>query len=353
MEKIIDPVGIDLIKAELTPERKLRDTNKGGNEIYVVDWKNAPNTLREIGRLREISFRDSGGGTGKELDLDEFDLMDTPYQQLIIWDPDADAILGGYRFIMGPDIKFGEDGQPLLSSSEIFHFSDRFLRDLLPHTIELGRSFVQPDYQSSKAGAKALFALDNLWDGLSILMVLHPHMTYFFGKVTMYSTFDPCARDLILHFLDKHFGDREGLLSPIFPVEIKHDPRLMDVILREDDFKADYKLLKDAVHRLGTSIPPLVNSYMNTSPTLKTFGTSHNKGFGDILDTGFMVEFDEMYPDKKARHIESYVRQNVTRIKKRFPHFGDKLVERVAAGWERRRAKAQKKVKEKINQQEQ
>lgn len=349
MEKIIDPVDIDLIKAELTPEKKLRDTNKGGNEIYVIDWKNAPNTLREIGRLREISFRDAGGGTGKAADLDEFDLMEVPYQQLIIWDPDACAILGGYRFIMGPDIRFGDDGQPLLSSSEIFHFSERFLKDLLPHTIELGRSFVQPDYQSSKAGAKALFAMDNLWDGLSILMVLHPHMTYYFGKVTMYPSFDVCARDLILHFLDKHFGDREGLVTPLFPLEIKHDPRLMDLILREDDFKPDYKLLKDAVHRLGTNIPPLVNSYMNTSPTLKTFGTSHNAGFGNIFDTGFMVEFDEMYPDKKARHVESYIRQKVSQIKIRFPHFGDKSAEKVASRWERRREKAQKKVKEKIS----
>ena len=349
METIIDPVDVNLIKAELTPEKKLRDTNKGGNEIYVIDWKNAPNTLREIGRLREISFRDAGGGTGKAVDLDEFDLMEIPYQQLIIWDPDACAILGGYRFIMGPDIRFGDDGQPLLSSSEIFHFSDRFIKDYLPHIIELGRSFVQPDYQSSKAGAKALFALDNLWDGIAILMVLHPHMTYYFGKVTMYRTFDPCARDLVLHFLDKHFGDHEGLLEPLFPVKLDTDSRMMDLILKDDDFKADYRNLKDAVHRLGTNIPPLINSYMNTSPSIRTFGTSYNKGFGDILDTGFLVEFDEMYAEKKARHVESYIKQKISQIRERFPHLGDKSVEKVASLWETKRKNIQKKVKEKIN----
>ena len=349
MEKIIDPVDINIIKAELTPEKKLMDTNKGGNEIYVLDWKCAPNTLREIGRLREISFRDSGGGSGKSVDIDEFDLMEIPYQQLIIWDPDANAILGGYRFIMGPDIRYGDDGQPLLSSSEIFHFSERFLKDYMPHVIELGRSFVQPDYQSSKAGAKALFALDNLWDGLSILMVLHPHMTYFFGKVTMYNTFDPCARDLILHFLDKHFGDREGLLMPIYPVQLVQDPRLMDMVLKDEDFKADYRNLKEAVRKLGTNIPPLINSYMNTSPSVKTFGTSHNHGFGDILDTGFLVEFDEMYADKKTRHIESYIQQKIGWIKARFPHFGDKKADMIASRWEDRRKEIQKKVKEKIN----
>ena len=177
MEPIIDPVGIDLIKAELTPEKKLRDTNKGGNEIYVIDWKDSPNTLREIGRLREITFRAAGGGTGKAMDIDEFDLMDNPCRQLVVWDPDAEAILGGYRFILGPDITLMENGQPRLATSHLFHFSDKFLKDYLPHIIELGRSFVTPEYQSSKAGAKALFALDNLWDGLSTLMILHPHMT--------------------------------------------------------------------------------------------------------------------------------------------------------------------------------
>ena len=349
MEKIIDPVDVALIKAELTPEKKLRDTNKGGNEIYVFDCHNAPNTLREVGRLREISFRDAGGGSGKSMDLDEFDFMEVPYQQLVIWDPDADAILGGYRFIMGPDIRYDDQGQPLLSSSEIFHFSDRFIKDYMPHVIELGRSFVTPEYQSSKAGAKALFALDNLWDGISILMVLHPHMTFYFGKVTMYSSFDPCARDLIMYFLEKHFGDKEQLVTPIYPVKNMHDPRLMDLVLRDSNYKDDYKNLKDAVRRLGTNIPPLINSYMNTSPSIKIFGTSHNRGFGNILDTGFMVEFDDMYEDKKARHIESYIKQKIGQIKLRFPHIGDNKVEKAASRWEWRRKAVQEKIKEKIS----
>ena len=349
MEKIIDPIDVNLIKAELTPEKKLRDTNKGGNEIYIVDWKDAPNTLREIGRLREITFRDAGGGVGKSVDLDEFDYMEFPYKQLIIWDPDAGAILGGYRFIMGPDIRFGENGQPLLSTSEIFHFSEKFIKEILPHTIELGRSFVTPDYQSSKAGAKAIFAMDNLWDGLTTLMVIHPNMTYYFGKVTIYEHFDPCARDLILHFLNKHFKAEEGMVTPLLPLECGHDPRLMDLILKDEAFKDDYKNLKDAVRRLGTNIPPLVNSYMNTSPSIKVYGTSHNPGFGDTLETGFLVAFDEMYADKKARHVESYIRQKIEWIKARFPHFGDKSAEKIASRWEGKRKEIQKKVKEKVS----
>ena len=349
MEKIIDPIDVNLIKVELTPEKKLRDTNKGGNEIYIVDWKDSPNTLQEIGRLREITFRDSGGGVGKSVDLDEFDFMENPYKQLIIWDPDAEAILGGYRFILGPEIRFGENGQPLLSTSEIFHFSDKFIKEYLPNTIELGRSFVTPEYQSSKAGAKAIFAMDNLWDGLTILMVIHPNMTYFFGKVTIYEHFDPCARDLILYFLSKHFKAEEGMVTPLYPLEFNHDPRLMDLVLKDEGFKDDYKNLKDAVRRLGTNIPPLVNSYMNTSPSLKVFGTSHNPFFGDVLDTGFLVSFDEMYADKKERHVQSYMKQKIAWIKARFPHFGEKNIEKIAFRWEIKRKEIQKKIKEKAN----
>ena len=349
MEKIIDPVDINLVKAELTPDKKLRDTNKGGNEIYIVDYKDSPNTMREIGRLREITFRDAGGGTGKAIDIDEFDTMEKPCKQLIVWDPDAEAILGGYRFILGPDIQLMENGQPRLATSHLFKFSDKFINDYLPHVIELGRSFVTPEYQSSKAGAKALFALDNLWDGLSILMVLHPQMTYFFGKVTMYPAFDRCGRDLILHFFAKHFPDNEALAVPYNPLKIDHDPRMMDLILKADDFKTDYKLLKEAIHSLGTSIPPLVNAYMNTSPEIKFFGTAINDEFGDVEETGILVDFDEMYLEKKARHVESYIKQKAGWIKQRFPHFGDKHAEKIASRWEARREGIQKKIKEKIN----
>lgn len=349
MEKIIDPIDISLIRSELTPDKKMRDTNKGGNEIYVIDWRDAPNTLKEIGRLREITFRAAGGGTGKSVDIDEFDLMENPCKQIIIWDPDAQAILGGYRFILGPDIQLMENGQPRLATSHLFKFSERFIKDYIPHIIELGRSFVTPEYQSSKAGAKALFALDNLWDGLATLMILHPQMTFFFGKVTMYPSYDRCGRDLILHFFAKHFPDDEGLAVPYNPIEIEHDPRMMDLILKEKDFKADYKLLKEAIHSLGSTIPPLVNSYMNTSADMKFFGTAVNDEFGDVEETGILVGFDEMYHEKKARHVESYIKQKIRQIKDRFPHVEDQSAEKAASRWISRRKAIQEKIKEKIN----
>ena len=320
MEKIIDPVSVELLKAELTPEKKLCDTNKAGNEIYVVDGIDSPNVLLEIGRLREVAFRDSGGGTGLSVDLDEFDTTtDRPYKQIIIWDPEASAIIGGYRFILGPDVKMQEDGQPHITSSHMFRYSDRFIRDYLPHTMELGRSFVTPEYQSSKAGAKAIFALDNLWDGIAAVILQHPNIMYLLGKMTIYPTYDKSCRELIEHFLWKHFPDPDELARPKQPVDVEMDGRLLNLILKDDDFKSDYRNLKEAIRKLGSGIPPLVNSYMNTSPTLRMLGTGVNDEFFDAYDTGILVCYDEMYAEKRDRHREPYFRHLAQKMRSRFP----------------------------------
>lgn len=340
MEKIIDPVDVRLLKAELTPDKKLCNTNKADNEIYVIDAFDSPNVLREVGRLREISFRMAGGSSGLSLDLDEFDTMENPYKQIVIWDPEAEAIIGGYRYILGPDVKLGPDGQPLLATAHMFHFSDHFIKEYLPHVIELGRSFVTPDYQSSKAGAKAIFALDNLWDGIGAVMMQHPNIVYFFGKMTMYPSYDHSCRDLILHFLWKHFEDKDDLIRPIEPKMPDADTRLLDLILKDEDFKSDYRNLKDAVRRLGTTIPPLINTYMNSSPTMKMFGTAVNKEFSDVEETGILISFNEMYPEKRDRHKEPYMRHLFSRMKSRFPQMKDELAEKFSEKKDRLRDKA-------------
>ena len=320
MEKIIDPVSVDLLKAELTPDKKLCDTNKADNEIYVVDCNNAPNVLREIGRLREIAFRDGGGGTGQEMDLDEFDTdPEHGYKQIIIWDPESESILGGYRYILGPDMAIRPDGQPHLASSHMFHYSEKFMKYYLPHVMELGRSFVVPEYQSSKTGAKLIFSLDNLWDGIAAVILQNPEIMYMLGKMTIYPDYDATCRDLILHFLWKHFPDPDELVRPTDPVEISSDPRLLDLVLRDDEFKADYRNLKDAVRRLGCNIPPLVNSYMNTSPTMKMLGMGVNELFFDAYEVGIMVCFEEMYADKRDRHKVPYFKFMADKMRKRFP----------------------------------
>lgn len=344
MEPIIAPVSLDLIKAELTQAKKLRDTNKSHNEIYVVNHHDSPNVMREIGRLREEAFRDSGGGSGLSIDIDEFDTMENPYQQLIVWDPDAEKILGGYRYILGTDIKLDENGQPLLATSHMFHFSEKFIKEYLPYTIELGRSFVSPEYQSSKAGTKALFALDNLWDGLGALAIIRPDMKYFFGKMTMYPEYNRQARDLIQHFLFKHFKDEENLVTPVDPIRIETPASYMDSILTEDEFKDDYKLLNAEVRRLGVNIPPLVNSYMSLSPTMKMFGGGINHEFSEAEETCILINFDEIHETKRERHINSFIKEKMENIRKRFPIWADEMGDNLSEMLLQKRAQVQANI---------
>lgn len=343
MEQIIDPVSVDLIKAELTPEKKLCDTNKGGNEIYVIDAFDSPNTLREVGRLREIAYRDAGGCSGLSMDIDEFDTMENPYKQIIIWSPETESIIGGYRYILGPDVKFKPDGQPYLATAHQFHFSEKFIREYLPYTIELGRSFVVPDYQSSRAGARSIFALDNLWDGIGAVMMQHPKIMYFFGKMTMYTTYDKSCRALILHFLWKHFGDKEELIRPHREEVYDVDPRLLDLILKDEEYKPDYRNLKEAIHRLGSTIPPLINAYMNSSPTMKMFGTATNDELENVEDSGILISFDEMYADKRDRHKAPYIRHIFSKMKKRFPDLKEEIIEKISLRQDRLRERNRKR----------
>lgn len=306
MEQIIDPIPLSLIEAELTPDRFLRVTNKGNNHIYVVDAFNAPNIMREIGRLREIAFRAAGGGTGKDCDIDEFDTMNPPCRQLIVWDPDAHLILGGYRFITGKDIHIEKNGTPRIATSHMFNFSKQFLNDYLPYTLELGRSFVRLEYQSSKAGAKALYALDNLWDGLGALTVIHKEIKYLFGKVTMYPNYSEECRNMILYFLHKHFPDNDNLVTPITPLCTDIDINTMENLFTGETFKDDYKILNTTIREHGYNIPPLVNAYMSLSPTMKMFGTAINDEFGDVEESGIFFAIDEIFEEKKQRHIGTF-----------------------------------------------
>ncbi len=311
MKEIIAPVPKELLKAELTEDKLLRFTHRSNNEIYVVTAFDAPNVMREIGRLREIAFRAAGGGTGNEVDIDEFDTMEVPYRQLIVWNPECDDIIGGYRFLYGKDVRIDENGEPVMATAHgMFHFSEKFLNEILPNTVELGRAFVALEYQSTRMGSKSLFALDNLWDGLGALTVVLPDVKYLFGKVTMYPSYLTRARDMILYFLKKHFPDNDNLVTPVTPLVIETPEDELATIFNMDSFKEDYRILKQEVHQFGLTIPPMVNAYMGLSPTMKIFGTAVNKDFGNVEETGLLIAVDELQDDKRMRYIESFAREN-------------------------------------------
>ena len=309
-QPIISPVSKELLKKELTPDKQLRMTNKSHNEIYVITAHEAPNVMMEIGRLREIAFREAGGGTGKASDIDEFDTCERCYKQLIVWNPDEQEIIGGYRYLLGTDWEFDDKGQPKLATSHMFHFSEKFLKEYAPYTVELGRSFVALPYQSSRKGAKSLFALDNLWDGLGALTVIRPSVRYYFGKMTMYPSYIRKGRDMILYFLKKHFDDKENLIIPMKPLELETDPKELEQLFCGKTFRDDYLVLNREIRNLGYNIPPLVNAYMGLSPTMKLFGTAINYGFGDVEETGILIAVDEILEDKRKRHIDSFIQEH-------------------------------------------
>ena len=303
MKPIIAPVETEILLHELEGHL-LRPSNKAGNLIYDITAHECPNVMREIGRLREISYRAGGGGTGKELDIDDQDIMPRPYHQLIVWDPDNNQIIGGYRYLFGHEAEI-RNGQPFITSAHLFHYSERFIRDYLPNTIEFGRAFVQPMYQKREMGVKALFALDNIWDGIGALLFNHPEMRYMIGKVTIYPGYNEQARELIYAYLDRYHKGEQGLIEPYHPLlsqPLTHSP------FEGEDKQENYHILQHAVREQGTVIPPIFTAYLNLTNDLQFFGNAINDEFSDVLESGIMVDLETVYPEKKERYINSYIK---------------------------------------------
>lgn len=313
MQPVIPAVDRESIKKELTPERFLRFSNNGNNLIYLVNHHNAPNTMREIGRLRELTFRYAGGGTGLSVDIDDNDILPNCYQQLITWNPEDEEIVAGYRLIKCKEAGTDKDGNINLSTAHLFTFSDKFLQEYIPYTIELGRSFVQPQYQPSLDNRKGIFSLDNLWDGLGAVVKLNPDIKYLFGKVTMYPHYNREARDFLLYFMQYYFPDNEKLVAPHPELLLTYETDISEFSeqLNGLDYKEGYKVLNSRVRALGENIPPLINTYMNLSPTMKSFGTAMNDEFGAVEETGILITLEDIFESKKQRHIETFERDRV------------------------------------------
>lgn len=305
IEDIIPPIDKEVLLNELTEDKFLRHTGKGGNLLYLITNKNSPNVMREIGRLREITFREAGGGTGKSMDVDKYDASDeVPYMQLISWDPDENEIMAGYRLLKCKYAEKDEEGQMITATSHLFKMSDTFNEEYLPYTLELGRSFVQPQYQSKNP--KGIFSLDNLWDGLGAVTQLNPEIKYYLGKVTMYPDYNRRGRNMLLSFLHHFFPDNVGIAKPVHPLLKGGELDEFMPMWKDLEYKEAHTILNKSIRDLGENIPPLINSYMNLSGTMKTFGTSINPNFGDVEETGILVTVDDIHQSKKERYLESY-----------------------------------------------
>ena len=309
---IIPPVPREQIRAELKHKHFLRMTNCGNKEIYITTAHLSPSIMREIGRLRELSFALEGGGTGKDCDIDEFDILPEPYcfKQLFVWSPEDEEIVGGYRFIHGSNMLLRDDGTFATPTAELFQYSEEFRNNYLPYTVELGRAFVQPDFQPGNNFRKGLYSLDNLWDGLGAIALEIPETRYFFGKITMYPQMNRRAKDLVLYFLKKHFPDRDGLVWPYEVLPIQSDLNELNALFSGRNYKDDYQILVRNVRALDSAVPAMVNAYMTLSPTMRSFGTAINTEFGNTDETGLLVALQDIVPEKKARYFESYDTKN-------------------------------------------
>ena len=301
MEQIIDPVDTNLILKELEGHL-LRPSSKANNLIYDITAHECPNVMREIARLREISYRDGGGATGKAMDIDEMDTMAKPYHQLIVWDPDNQQIIGGYRYLFGSEAEI-INGQPFITSAHLFHYSERFIRDYLPQTIEFGRAFVQPMYQKREMGVKALFALDNIWDGIGAIVYNNPELRWMIGKVTIYPGYNETARELIYNYLETYHKGEEGLFEPYNLLPIQH----IETPFLGTNPQENYHTLQHAVREQGTVIPPMFSAYLNLTNDLQFFGNAVNDELANVYETGIMVDLNTVYPEKKERYITPYV----------------------------------------------
>lgn len=303
IQDIIPPIERELLKQELGQERFVKMTKKGNNEIYIINHHNAPHTMREIGRLREVSFRGAGGGTGLSLDIDAYDTCERCYEQLIVWNPEDEEIIGGYRYITGERASNAESKTFDLSTAHYFDFSERMKKEYLPFSIELGRSWVQPAYQPAVNPRKGLFALSNIWDGLGSLITKYPDNKYFFGKVTMYKSYNTEARDILLGFMEYYFPDDLGLCHPKPELLSPFNQSTFDEYFDKSlDFHEGFRLLHKLLKERGEWIPPLINIYMNLSSTMKTFGTAQNPDFGDVEETGLIVTIADIDPEVIKRH---------------------------------------------------
>ena len=306
METIISPVDRTLLQKELDQDNFVRKTNHGNNDIYIITSHKSPNVMREIGRLREITFRFAGGGTGKAVDIDEFDTSKTPFKQLIVWDPEASEIVGGYRFIHCAELEMDKNGNLKTPTARLFGFSEKFCKEYIPYTMELGRSFIQPIYMPTVNIRRGMYSLDNIWDGLGAIVIDNPGVKYLFGKVTMYPHFDPLAKEYIYYFIEKYFPDKDGLVFPRKPVKLKTARKLLDSIFTGCNYEEDYRILVSKVRSFKENIPPLFNAYMNLSSTMRTFGAAVNSHFGYVEETGIIVTIEDIYDYKKDRHLSTY-----------------------------------------------
>ena len=306
LEEIIKPLSKEILINELKLAFFLRPTRIGNNEVYIFSAQECPNLMNEVGRLRELTFRDAGAGFGKKVDIDQYDTDGYTCKQLIVWDPINKEIIGGYRFNIFNDLKHKKlKDIPLLNKS-LYNVSNNFISDYIPYLVELSRAFIQPMYQPKNVGKKAAFSLDNIWDGLGALVVKYPFLKYYFGRLTFFSNYNTTVRDSIFYFFDKHLKGDVSLLKAKEPVSAMTPNSYIKKRINSSDEKEDFKSLQIIAKDHNTIIPPLMKSYYNASNSLKVFEPVFDSYFGSSYAAAIIVTIKDIFPSFVKRYIDPY-----------------------------------------------
>jgi len=306
VEEIIKPISKEILINELKIALFLRPTRVGNNEVYIFSSEQCPNLMQEVGRLRELTFREAGAGFGKEVDIDDYDICEHRCKQLIVWDPIKKEIVGGYRFNLFYDLKNKNLNDTPLSNKSFYNVSNKFVSDYIPYLVELSRAFIQPMFQPKYAGRRAAFSLDNIWDGLGALVIKYPFLKYYFGRLTFFSNYNATVRDSIFYFFQKHLKGDTSLLQAKRPLSLDTPISYIKKKINMSDIKEDYKSLQLIAKEHNAVIPPLMKSYYNASSSLKVFDPVFDSYFGSSYAAAIIVTIKDIYPSYVKRYIKPY-----------------------------------------------
>lgn len=289
---IAHPVSkIDLYN-ELKKSPLLGQTNDG-KKIYLYDYVEDSIVLKELGRLREISFRKVGEGVNKKRDIDKYDVY---YQHIILYDKNELEIVGAYR-IGNSDMIFKEFGTKGFYSNTLFQFNDEFMF-YLQNSIELGRSFVQPKYWGTRA-------LDYLWYGIGAYVKANPNIKYMFGPVSISGAFPAIAKDMLVFYYNYYYSSEKNLVEARTPFSYSSHIHDIKEFFTLEDKKRDFKSLKIALSNIGVNVPTLYKQYseLTLDDGVKFLDFNVDKNFGDCIDSFILVEIDKIKDSMKQRYM--------------------------------------------------
>ena len=294
-KNIVHPTDKKLILNDVNAAETLGET-EDKIKILLVRYEAAPALMREIGRLRELTFRKVGEGTGRKIDLDSFDPY---YQHIVLWDAAALEVVGAYRIAVGDEI-YAQRGIPGFYTSTLFRFSEEFEK-YLPESLELGRSFVQPAYWNSQA-------LDYLWHGIGAFLAARPQYNYLFGPVSVSASYSAEARELLVYFYRKWFGAEKSPVKAKHRFEFRKDAadRLGET-LKATEYKQAFKELKQNLKHYGYAVPTLYKQYTELCDKggVNFFDFGIDKDFSDALDGFIFLKVGMVKETKLERYVYS------------------------------------------------